>query len=148
MERRYEVDRMRCRCNGNELQTREMRQLRNRQHAQLRAEELLLNLTLGSLRNDNLVAMFQPHAGGGGFGDVSVVEVMGEFEAVAPAADDEGKSENRKNARLEEAERCELQGRELRSGPRLEGVLWFRDGERFGQISLGSSYRSAKVSQV
>ena len=125
-----------------------MRQVRDGHHAQLRAEELVLNATLSTLRDCSVVAMVEPHARGRRFGDISVVEVMRELEAVAPASDDEGKSEDGENARLEEAERRQLQGRELRSGTQSEGVLWFRDGGRFRQNSLGSSYRSAKVSQV
>jgi len=105
MKRRYKFDDMRRSRICDELQAREMRHARNRKDTELRSEKLVLNLALWGLRNCDIVAMVQPHACGRGFGDVCVVEVVRELEAVAPATDDQGHSEHGENAGLEEVKR-------------------------------------------
>jgi len=87
---------------------REAGQGRNGEDVELQSEEFLRALVVLIRRNGSVVAVVHPHACGGGLGDVSVMEVVRELEAVAPATDDERESENGEDAGLEELEDCEL----------------------------------------
>src|SRR6185503_18831860 len=116
--------------------TREGRQRRNREEAKLRSKELVLDLMMRKGSCCGFVAMVQPHASGGGLGDISVVEIVREFFAVAPATDHEGEGENRENTRLEELKDCQLERGELGSRVRLGGAVQVRDGEGSGQVPL------------
>lgn len=89
--------------------TGEMRKRRNGNDGDLRSQEPDWLLLKQNRSDRSVVAVVQPHPGRGGFAYVGVVEVVRQFQAVAPATDNQGKRQDGENPGLKKLKYCRFE---------------------------------------